>query len=202
MQRNPAALKEREFDVLICGGGVYGAWTAYDSALRGLNVAIVEQGDWASATSSASSKLIHGGLRYLETLDIGLVRKALLERQMLLKVAPHRIWPLRFAIPVFKNSRLGRFRLNMGLKLYDLLGGNSDEIQPHRSFNRAAFAKRFPFLNIGNLVGGFDYGDAQTDDARLVLNNDPDLKGERGESLRVLLYLFERDAAIRYLRGG
>ena len=114
MQRDFSALKDRHFDVLVCGGGIYGAWTAYDAALRGLSVAIVDRGDWASATSSASSKLIHGGLRYLETLDLKLVKKTLSERQMLLQTAKHRVWPLRFGIPVYKHSRLGSIRLKMG----------------------------------------------------------------------------------------
>ena len=83
MKRNFSLLPDRQFDLLVCGGGIYGAWTAYDAALRGLSVAIVEQGDWAGATSSASSKLIHGGLRYLETYDFKLVRKAIQERQRL-----------------------------------------------------------------------------------------------------------------------
>jgi len=85
MRRDFSRIKDKHFDVLICGGGIYGAWTAYDASLRGLKVAIVDQGDWACATSSASSKLIHGGLRYLESLDFKLVRKTLAERQMLLK---------------------------------------------------------------------------------------------------------------------
>ncbi|MGR9074225.1 MAG: FAD-dependent oxidoreductase [Gammaproteobacteria bacterium] len=169
MLRNPAALKNRDFDVLICGGGIYGAWTAYDAALRGLDVAVVDQGDWASATSSASSKLIHGGLRYLETLDIRLVRKALQEREMLLKAAPHCIRPLRFAIPLFEGGRVGRLRFAIGLWLYDLLAGKNGRISPHRSFSRKAFYKNFPFIRKTGLLGGFDYGDAQTDDARLVL---------------------------------
>ena len=84
MKRDFSAPAGRHFDLLVCGGGIYGAWTAYDAALRGLNVAIVEQGDWADATSSASSKLIHGGLRYLETYDFRLVRKAIRERQRML----------------------------------------------------------------------------------------------------------------------
>ncbi len=84
MNRDFSALKNQQFDLLVCGGGIYGAWTAYDAALRGLKVAIVEQNDWGSATSSASSKLIHGGLRYLETYDFKLVKKSLKERQLLL----------------------------------------------------------------------------------------------------------------------
>ena len=107
MKRDFSLLVGHQFDVLVCGGGIYGAWIAYDAALRGLRVALVEQGDWANATSSASSKLIHGGLRYLESFDFKLVKKALTERQMLIQVAPHRVWPLRFGVPVYNHSRIG-----------------------------------------------------------------------------------------------
>jgi glycerol-3-phosphate dehydrogenase len=169
VKRDFAQLADRHFDVLVCGGGIYGAWTAYDAALRGLKVAIVDQGDWASGTSSASSKLIHGGLRYLETLDFKLVKKALRERERLKKIAPHRVWPLRFGIPVFKDSRLNGIRLKLGLMLYDFLAGTFSSDQAHRHFSRAAFAKRFPCLNPVLLIDGFTYADAQTDDARLVL---------------------------------
>lgn len=169
MKRDFARLADQHFDVLVCGGGIYGAWTAYDAALRGLKVAIVDQGDWASGTSSASSKLIHGGLRYLETLDFKLVKKVLREREMLKKVAPHRVWPLRFGIPVFKDSRLSGIRLKLGLMLYDFLAGTFSSGQAHRHFSRAVFAKRFPSLNPALLTDGFTYADAQTDDARLVL---------------------------------
>jgi glycerol-3-phosphate dehydrogenase len=174
MRRDFSSLAGRRFDLLVCGGGVYGAWTAYDAALRGLSVAIVEQGDWASATSSASSKLIHGGLRYLESYDFKLVRKALAERQMLLAMAPHRVWPLRFGVPVYTDSRIGTLQLKAGLILYDFFAGLSGKNMAspdiaHRYFNHAAFAERFPLLGSAGLKGGFTYGDAQTDDARLVL---------------------------------
>lgn len=169
MKRDFAQLADRHFDVLVCGGGIYGAWTAYDAALRGLKVAIVDQGDWASGTSSASTKLIHGGLRYLESLDFKLVKKALREREMLKKVAPHRVWPLRFGVPVFKGGRLNSIRLKLGLMLYDFLAGTLSSGQAHRHFSRAAFAERFPCLNPALLTDGFTYADAQTDDARLVL---------------------------------
>lgn len=169
MQRNFAALVNHPFDLLICGGGIYGAWTAYDAALRGLKVAIVDQGDWASATSSASSKLIHGGLRYLESLDFKLVKKALHERQMLLQAAPHRVWPLRFGIPVFAESRLNRIQLKIGLSLYDYLADSLNSDQAHRYFTRSEFADCFPNINPSSLKFGFTYLDAQTDDARYTL---------------------------------
>ena len=169
MHREFSQIKNQHFDVLICGGGIYGAWTAYDAALRGLKVAIVDQGDWACATSSASSKLIHGGLRYMESLDFKLVRKSLTERQMLLKIAPHRVWPLRFGVPVYKDSRLGSFRLNIGLTLYDFLAGSVPKDQHYRRYTRSEFAERFPCIDSAGLKSGFTYLDAQTDDARFVL---------------------------------
>lgn len=168
MKRDFAALHDG-FDLLVCGGGIYGAWTAYDAAQRGLKVALVEQGDWAGATSSASSKLIHGGLRYLETYDFKLVRKALAERQHLLRIAPHRVWPLRFGVPVYADSRNGMLKLEAGLTLYDLLARGPDEQMRHRRHDRPHFAEHFPWLDEHGLKGGFTYGDAQTDDARLVL---------------------------------
>ena len=134
-----------------------------------IEVALVEQGDWASATSSASSKLIHGGLRYLETYDFKMVRKALKERKMLLQVAPHRVWPLRFGVPVYDDSRNGTLKLKAGLTLYDTLAGFPEAQMRHRHFGHAQFSGHFPFLEDGTLKGGFTYGDAQTDDARLVL---------------------------------
>jgi glycerol-3-phosphate dehydrogenase len=168
MRRDFPALQGK-FDLLVCGGGIYGAWTAYDAALRGLKVALVEQGDWASATSSSSSKLIHGGLRYLETYDFKLVRKALKERKMLLRVAPHRVWPLRFGVPVYADSRNGTLLLKAGLTLYDTLAGFPGAPMRHHHHGQHEFAGHFPFLDEASLKGGFTYGDAQTDDARLVL---------------------------------
>ncbi len=169
MRRDLTALADTQFDLLVCGGGVYGAWTAYDAALRGLKVALVEQNDWASGTSSASSKLIHGGLRYLETFDFKLVKKALKERGMLLKAAPHRVWPLRFGVPVYADSRVSRVKLKAGLWLYDLMARNLGTEAGHRYFGKLNFSKKFPAIISESLKGGFTYLDAQTDDARLVL---------------------------------
>jgi glycerol-3-phosphate dehydrogenase len=169
MKRDFASLANGEFDLLICGGGIYGAWAAYDAVLRGLRVAIVEQGDWASATSSASSKLIHGGLRYLESYDFKLVKKALAEREVLLRVAPHRVWPLNFGVPVYADNRVPSWQLKIGLTLYDFFAGKLFSKDSHHHLNKNAFTEYFPNLNSDNLKGGFIYTDAQTDDARLVL---------------------------------
>lgn len=169
MRREPARLGERVFDLLVVGGGIYGAWIAYDAALRGMSVAIVERDDWGSGTSSASSKLIHGGLRYLEHGHLGLVAKALRERARLLRLAPHRVWPLRFLLPVYADSRAGRGALMAGLTLYDWLGGGHSGVSAHRHLATDDLAEAAPWLSSSGLVGGFFYGDAGTDDARFTL---------------------------------
>lgn len=172
MKRNFAALTQQTFDLLVCGGGIYGAWTAYDAALRGLKVALIDQDDWANATSSASSKLIHGGLRYLETYDFKLVSKSLKERTFLLQNAPHRVWPLQFGVPVYasqRNQRINRFTLKLGLMIYDWLAGKLPTEMRHRYLNAEQSTTHFPYLRHDALTGSFIYSDAQTDDARLVL---------------------------------
>ena len=156
------------FDLLIVGGGIYGAWTALEASLQGYRVALVERGAWASGTSRASSKLIHGGLRYLEHGDVGLVRKSLRERARLLRLAPHRVRPIRFLIPVTRHGRLSRWRLELGLHLYDALAGDLAGIAPAEGWCRATVASGAPFLAREGLVAGYTYGDAATDDAALV----------------------------------
>jgi len=169
MRREPARLGERVFDLLVVGGGIYGAWIAYDAALRGLSVALVERDDWGSGTSSASSKLIHGGLRYLEHGHLGLVAKALRERARLLRLAPHRVWPLRFLLPVYGDSRASRAVLQVGLMLYDLLAGGRQNVPSHRQLASDDLQRIAGWLEPQDLRGGFVYGDAGTDDARMTL---------------------------------
>ncbi|MGE4157540.1 MAG: FAD-dependent oxidoreductase [Planctomycetota bacterium] len=163
-------LKELEgsFDLLIIGGGISGAWTALDAAKRGLRTALVEQSDFASGTSSASSKLIHGGLRYLEHFHLGVVRRSLQERALLMRLAPHRVKPLRFALPLYDTSRVSSLTLMAGLTLYDALAG-FPKGQGYRRYSREQLLSSYPYLNPDQLVGGFSYLDAQTDDARLTL---------------------------------
>src|SRR5438046_6655774 len=103
-----AALTADEFDVVVIGGGITGAGVALDAASRGYSVALVEKADFASGTSSRSSKLVHGGLRYLQQFDLGLVREALLERQLMVKLAPHLVTPLELVVPAFEGARLDR----------------------------------------------------------------------------------------------
>jgi glycerol-3-phosphate dehydrogenase len=164
---------DRSFDLLVIGGGIYGAWIACDAALRGLSVAIVDQGDWAGGASSASSKLIHGGLRYLEYGKIALVTKTLAERTRLLRLAPHRVHPLRFIAPVWPDSRTGALALGIGLAGYDALAalgasGNAGTLPGHQRFSAENLRESFPYLAPG-LKAGFAYGDAGEDDARFTL---------------------------------
>ena len=167
--RNVAALKDRRFDLLVIGGGIYGAWTAYDAAQRGLSVALIEKNDWAAGTSSASSKLIHGGLRYLEHFEFALVRHSLTERRVLAKLAPHLVRPLNFVLPLWKGARAGPLTLSAGLMLYDFMGLGRQPVQRHKHFRRERLLKRYPFLAPDGLKSGFRYGDCQEDDARLCL---------------------------------
>jgi glycerol-3-phosphate dehydrogenase len=157
------------FDLLVIGGGIYGAWVAYDAASRGMRVAIIEQKDWAAGTSSASSKLIHGGLRYLEQLRFGLVGRALRERGRLLRLAPHRVQPVRFLVPVYSDSRVSSRRLRMGLWLYDRLAGRRRRVEPSRRWDPQALRRGYGFLEASELQCGFTISDGQTDDARLTL---------------------------------
>ncbi len=115
-----AALSTESFDVVVVGGGITGAGVALDAASRGYSVALVEQADFASGTSSRSSKLVHGGLRYLQNFDLGLVREALLERQLMVKLAPHLVRPLPLVVPAFEGERPDRL-VGVGLNLYDVM---------------------------------------------------------------------------------
>src|SRR5438046_1784892 len=116
-----ATLAERTFDVLVVGGGITGAGIARDAAMRGLSVGLVDKGDFASGTSSRSSRLIHGGVRYLEHGHLHLVFEASAERRRLLRIAPHLVHPLAFTWPVYRGQRLPLWKLAVGLTLYDLL---------------------------------------------------------------------------------
>ncbi|MGN6088276.1 MAG: glycerol-3-phosphate dehydrogenase/oxidase, partial [Actinomycetales bacterium] len=158
-----------ELDVLVVGGGVVGAGSALDAATRGLRVGLVEARDWASGTSSRSSKLVHGGLRYLEMLDFGLVREALKERGLILgKLAPHLVRPVPFLYPL-EHRVWERPYVGSGVFLYDAMAatsGNSLGMPHHRHYTRRGALKLAPSLKPDSLVGAVRYYDAQVDDAR------------------------------------
>jgi glycerol-3-phosphate dehydrogenase len=153
------------FDVLVIGGGVTGSGVALDATTRGLSTAMVEARDFASGTSSRSSKLFHGGVRYLEKLDFALVREALRERELMLtRLCPHLVAPVSFLYPL-KSRLWERLYVGAGLFLYDTLGGRSS-LPRHRHFTRGQVRSLAPALRRNALVGGVRYYDAQVDDAR------------------------------------
>jgi len=165
-----AGMRQRpEFDVLVVGGGVVGAGAALDAVTRGLSTAVVEARDWASGTSSRSSKLIHGGLRYLEMLDFGLVREALRERSLLVqRIAPHLVRPVPFVYPLAHRG-WERAYVGAGIALYDVLGsvlGAGRGVPRHRHLSRRRTLRLAPALRGDALTGGVQYWDAQVDDAR------------------------------------
>ena len=180
-----AALRSDSFDVVVIGGGITGAGVALDAASRGYSVALVEQADFASGTSSRSSKLVHGGLRYLQNFDLGLVREALLERQLMVRLAPHLVRPLPLVVPAFDGQKPDRL-VGVGLNLYDVMSvdklrgrrrrGEDDDEQfrdwspeRHRIISGEEVAERLPALAAREPTSGYLFYDCQTDDSRLVL---------------------------------
>jgi glycerol-3-phosphate dehydrogenase len=165
-------MAERELDVLVVGGGVVGAGSALDAVSRGLTTAIVEDRDWASGTSSRSSKLIHGGLRYLEMLDFGLVQEALRERGLLLdRIAPHLVRPVPFLYPL-QHRVWERAYAGSGIALYDAMAiasGTARGLKHHRHLSRKGALREAPCLRPDALTGAIQYWDAQMDDARYTL---------------------------------
>ena len=164
-------LESTELDVLVVGGGIVGTGSALDAATRGLRVGIVDQRDWGSGTSSRSSKLVHGGIRYLEQLDFPLVREALVERGLLLqRLAPHLVRPVRFLYPL-TTPLVERVYVGAGMALYDLFsrtGGRPAGVPHHRHLTRRQLARAVPSLKRDAFRGGLVYYDAQVDDARYV----------------------------------
>lgn len=161
-------LRQKEFDLVIIGGGINGVGVARDAALRGMKVALIESDDFASGTSSRSSKLIHGGIRYLENLEFGLVFEALSERRKLFAMAPHLVHPLRFVIPLYEGGRVGMLKMGLGMFLYDALA-LFETPEPHERLSKKELAQQIPALNGSHVLGGYAYSDAYMDDDRLVL---------------------------------
>ncbi|MBI4542045.1 MAG: glycerol-3-phosphate dehydrogenase/oxidase [Gemmatimonadetes bacterium] len=169
-QENLAALAAEPVDLLIIGGGITGAGAARDAAMRGIRTALVDAGDFAHGTSSRSSRLIHGGLRYLEHGWLSLVFEASRERRTLLRIAPHLVRPRAFTFPVHAAGRVGRWQIAAGLWLYDLLALFRN-VHTHRLLSRRGVLQVEPMLRDQDLMGGAIYYDAQCDDSRLVLAN-------------------------------
>jgi glycerol-3-phosphate dehydrogenase len=165
---NIKQLSDETFDIVIVGGGITGAGVARDAASRGMKVALVEAQDFAEGTSSRSSKLIHGGIRYLENLELHLVFEALSERNLLFEIAPHLVHPLRFLLPVYKGGRVPIWQMAMGMWLYDILA-LFQAPKMHEYLNTEDVLDQFPYLQRKGLDGGFIYSDAAMDDDRLTI---------------------------------
>jgi len=164
-------VRASRYDVVIIGGGINGAGIARDAAMRGLKVLLIEKGEVGAGTTSASTRLIHGGLRYLEHFEFGLVYESLRERETLLRIAPDLVRSLPMAIPIFKQSRRGRLTIRAGMILYDLLSWGKS-LPRHRMLSRTETLERWPGLNPEGLVGSALYYDAQVEfPERLVLAN-------------------------------
>jgi len=166
-----ADLHRQSFDVLVVGGGIIGAGVARDAARRGLSVALFEQADFGSGTTSGSTRLIHGGLRYLEMLDFGLVRLDLREREILLRIAPHLVTPLRFVLPFYRQPLHTRLKMRAGMWLYDLLSFDRS-LEGHRMLTAEAARDAEPRLSPDGLQGAASYSDAQAElPERLCIEN-------------------------------
>jgi glycerol-3-phosphate dehydrogenase len=166
--RNDAikSLREDQFDILVIGGGINGVGIALDAASRGLKVALVEMADFASGTSSRSSKLIHGGLRYLEQYDFKLVREALQERELMVTtLAPHLVKPVSFLYPLTEKFK-ERTYVGAGMALYDALRGFKRALPWHKHISQRELSEIAPSLRLDLITGGYQYFDAQVDDAR------------------------------------
>ncbi len=181
-----AAMHRDTFDVVVIGGGITGAGVALDAATRGYSVALVERDDFSCGTSSRSSKMVHGGLRYLQNFDLGLVREALLERQLMVRLAPHLVKPLPFLVPALEGARRD-YRIGVGLNMYDVMsmrnprarrrarreaeteGGEYWSPDRHRTIDAAEVVSMIPPLEARDPSSAYLFYDCQTDDSRLVL---------------------------------
>ena len=170
MQRNIELFKKHTYDLIVVGGGINGAAIAHLAAKRGMKVALLEKGDFASGTSSKSTKLIHGGIRYLENFEVDLVYESLRERYLQLKVAPHLVKPLPFVIPVYEGDKRPLWMMQLGVFMYECLAGLF-RVGQRKNLSREEVLKLEPGIEPKGLKGGVLYYDAQMDDARLCLEN-------------------------------
>src|SRR5207302_7964498 len=167
----PWPLADGDYDVVIVGGGMAGAGAARDLARRGRSVALVDKGDFASATTGRSSKLIHGGLRYLELFDVGLVRESLAERERLGRLAPHLVRPLPFLVPIYRDSSRSLIKVRIGLALYDWLTPGRKR-ERYRVLPPVDALSLEPALRAGDLRGaGYYFDDLLIFPERLCLEN-------------------------------
>ncbi len=170
MIRDLERFTKNVYDLLVIGGGINGAAIAHSAAQRGMKVALIEKGDFASGTSSKSTKLIHGGIRYLENFEVDLVYESLRERHIQLKAAPHLVKPLPFVIPVYQGDKRPLWMMQFGVFLYETLAGPYS-VSPRKNLSKEEVIRLEPGIETKGLKGGVLYYDAQMDDARLCLEN-------------------------------
>lgn len=163
-------IKHAFFDLVVVGGGINGAAIARDASLRGLKVLLLEKKDFGSGASTKTSKLAHGGLRYLKQFEFGLVKESLYERNLLLKNAPHLVRPLKFILPVYSHNELPLWLVNLGLHLYDFFARKGN-LPKHNQLTKEQILREFPDIESNNLAGGCSYYDAQMKDSRLLIEN-------------------------------
>jgi glycerol-3-phosphate dehydrogenase len=159
----------RQFDLVVIGGGIVGAGVAQNAASRGLSVLLLEREDFASGTSSRTTKLIHGGLRYLEQLRLGITRELCQERALLEQLAPHMVRDFSFILPLLKNDSFFAWKANVGLTVYDMLASGIGSSHRHTQISRKELLEYVPALSAKNVTGGLRFHDCITDDSRLVL---------------------------------
>jgi glycerol-3-phosphate dehydrogenase len=194
LERNEILKKmsQETYDLVVIGGGITGAGVARDAASRGMKVALIESRDFAFGTSSRSSKLIHGGIRYLENLEFGLVFESLSERALLFKMAPHMVHPLRFLLPLYKGSRVGMTKMGLGMWLYDALSLFRTP-KMHERLSAKKSVERIPILQPKDLMGSYVYSDAYMDDDRLVIET---LRSAKAMGADVVNYVSARGAIL------
>ena len=162
-------LGDGEWDVLVLGGGIVGSGVARDAAMRGLRVALIDRHDFAFGTSSRSSRLLHGGLRYLAQGRVGLVHEASVEKLTLHRIAPHLASPLPFLFPTYRRTPWVRWQLSIGVRIYDLLCGRRN-LGPSSTLSASQMVEKLPDISREGLTGGVRYFDGLTSDARLTID--------------------------------
>ncbi len=190
------ALESRSFDLVLIGGGITGAGTAREAASRGLSVALLEAGDWAVGTSSRSSKLIHGGLRYLAQGEVGLVRETALERKQIFRIAPHLAEPRWMVLPCRNRATLMKFRV--AIHAYEKLG-SVEAVDRHENWSEAELMREEPLLDRSRFPYACAYREYLTDDARLVLAN---VRGAVGLGALALSYAPVRELLVEAGRAS